>query len=112
MVRREIRHTDRAAARRLASNSVRGPYAGGCTDRLGENSGGIPGFTGSTLFREGMAGELKEMRYESFYISPLKALSNDIRKNLEETARFCGIRDGTTHQRRSGGGCAGRGAHR
>jgi len=35
------------------------------------------------LFREGLAGELSD-ELRVIYISPLKALSNDIHKNLEE----------------------------
>ena len=35
------------------------------------------------LFREGLAGNLKD-ETEVLYVSPLKALSNDIHKNLEE----------------------------
>src|SRR5438045_9534441 len=35
------------------------------------------------LFREGLAGELKD-ETRVVYVSPLKALSNDIHKNLEE----------------------------
>src|SRR5271155_5224853 len=41
------------------------------------------------LFREGLAGELKD-ETRVVYISPLKALSNDIQKNLEEP--LAGIR--------------------
>jgi ATP-dependent Lhr-like helicase len=41
------------------------------------------------LFREGLAGELKE-ETRVLYVSPLKALSNDIHKNLEEP--LAGIR--------------------
>src|ERR1700757_4548538 len=42
------------------------------------------------LFREGLAGELKD-ETRVVYISPLKALSNDIHKNLEEP--LAGIRN-------------------
>src|SRR6266700_7365023 len=41
------------------------------------------------LFREGLAGTLKE-ETRVIYVSPLKALSNDIHKNLEEP--LAGIR--------------------
>src|SRR5438128_4222665 len=41
------------------------------------------------LFREGLAGELKD-ETRVLYVSPLKALSNDIHKNLEEP--LAGIR--------------------
>src|SRR5438477_12584787 len=41
------------------------------------------------LFREGLAGTLKE-ETRVVYVSPLKALSNDIHKNLEEP--LAGIR--------------------
>src|SRR5436189_5661580 len=41
------------------------------------------------LFREGLAGELKQ-ETRVIYVSPLKALSNDIHKNLEEP--LAGIR--------------------
>src|SRR5271167_3034722 len=36
-----------------------------------------------SLFREGLSGTLKDEIY-ALYVSPLKALSNDIHKNLEE----------------------------
>src|SRR3989441_4601205 len=36
------------------------------------------------LFRDGLAGTLKD-ETRVIYVSPLKALSNDIHKNLEET---------------------------
>jgi ATP-dependent helicase Lhr and Lhr-like helicase len=49
------------------------------------------------LFREGLAGELKD-ETRVVYISPLKALSNDIHKNLEEPLagirNALGIKDG------------------
>src|ERR671922_2001900 len=41
------------------------------------------------LFREGLAGELKD-ETRVLYVSPLKALSNDIHKNLEQP--LAGIR--------------------
>ena len=41
------------------------------------------------LFREGLAGELTD-EIRVIYVSPLKALSNDIQKNLEEP--LAGIR--------------------
>src|SRR5262249_24742174 len=41
------------------------------------------------LFREGLAGDLKD-ETRVLYVSPLKALSNDIHKNLEEP--LAGIR--------------------
>src|SRR5437588_8347623 len=41
------------------------------------------------LFREGLGGQLKE-ETQVVYVSPLKALSNDIHKNLEEP--LAGIR--------------------
>src|SRR5207237_1405613 len=41
------------------------------------------------LFREGLAGELPD-EIRVIYVSPLKALSNDIHKNLEEP--LAGIR--------------------
>src|SRR5499427_3030043 len=42
------------------------------------------------LFRDGLAGELKD-ETQVVYVSPLKALSNDIHKNLEEP--LAGIRE-------------------
>ena len=42
-----------------------------------------------SLFREGLAGDLKD-ETQVIYVSPLKALSNDIHKNLEEP--LAGIR--------------------
>ena len=62
------------------------------------------------LFRDGLAGKLLD-ETRVIYVSPLKALSNDIHKNLEEP--LAGIRAGTatsncartsaraTHRRRS-----------
>src|SRR5256886_9831870 len=49
------------------------------------------------LFRDGLAGDLKD-ETRVLYVSPLKALSNDIHKNLEEP--LAGIR---TALRESGG---------
>src|SRR5947209_15635635 len=42
------------------------------------------------LFKSGLAGNLKDETYV-LYVSPLKALSNDIHKNLDEP--LAGIRD-------------------
>ena len=108
MVRTEIRHADRAAREGWPSiqsgahTLVAAPTGSGKT---------LAAFLASLdqLFREGLAGELND-ETRVIYISPLKALSNDIHKNLEEP--LAGIRDGTKHQRRSGCGCAGGGAHR
>ena len=55
------------------------------------------------LFREGLAGTLPD-ELRVVYISPLKALSNDIHKNLDEP--LAGIRAALQSERRARCGCA------
>ena len=92
MVRTEIRLSDRAAARRLAIDSIRRPHADGSADRFRQNAGGLPGFT-RQLFREGLAGNW-EMKHECCMFLPSKRLATiftKISKNhLRASGRPCG----------------------
>ena len=66
----------------MAAYSGRADYADFRAHRLGKNSGGISGICIDRLVRKALSGDLSD-RTEVLYVSPLKALGNDIQKNLE-----------------------------
>ena len=82
MVHAAVRGRHRAAAFGLAGDSIRR----GCADlrahRIGQDAGGVFARALDELVRSASAGELAD-ETRILYVSPLKALSNDVRVNLE-----------------------------
>ena len=70
-----------ASAGRLAGNPGRPPHTDRRSDRLGQDPGGFS-CGDRRLVREAISGSLADA-VQVVYVSPLKALSNDIRRNLE-----------------------------
>ncbi len=88
MVRANLWFANGTASTWLAGNPIRPAGPDFCADRFRQNAGGVSCFAGCAVPRRrrgGIAG-----RNPSRYVSPLKALSNDIRKNLQEP--LAGIR--------------------
>ena len=74
--------TDRCAGAELAGHSI-GP---GCLDRRSDRFGKtLAAFLSciDALFQQALLGELDD-RTHVVYVSPLKALSNDVQKNLQQ----------------------------
>ena len=82
MVHTAVRGRYRAAAARLAGNSIRR----GCADLraygIGQDAGGVFAARWTNWCAARAAGELAD-ETRILYVSPLKALSNDVRVNLE-----------------------------
>ena len=72
----------RAAAAGLAGDPGRPRCADLRAHRLGQNAGGVSDRL-DALVRQARGGRAAESRPQIVYVSPLKALSNDIHKNLE-----------------------------
>ncbi len=85
MVRHEIRNAYGAAGPRLAEHSRRQANPDFGAHGIGQNAGGIPGVHRPAL--PPGARRLAGAATQVVYVSPLKALSNDIQKNLEEPLR-------------------------
>ncbi len=81
MVRITVWHANRAPGAGLAAHPRGQNYADFCAHRFGKTLAAFLACI-DRLVRKALAGELSD-RTEVLYISPLKALGNDIQKNLE-----------------------------
>jgi hypothetical protein len=106
VVRARVRGADGRPGAGLAGDRDRAAHADLRADRLGEDARGVPLGTGPAR-REPSPADPKERRTRLVYVSPLKALSYDVEKNLRAPLRgiggeiSVGIARGT-RRRRSG----------
>ena len=82
LVRTNIRFTDRTTNPWLAGHSIRPARVDFRADWLGQNTRGVSRFS-RCIVSAGAEDHLPD-ETQVVYVSPLKALSNDIRKNLQE----------------------------
>src|ERR1700728_2014385 len=81
MVRRQIRHAHRTARTRLAPHPRQKKHVDLRADRCGQTLAAFLACI-DVLVRKALAGGLLDQT-EVLYVSPLKALGNDIQKNLD-----------------------------
>ena len=109
LVREALRRADRAAGARLAGDPGRPAHADRGAHRLRQDARRVPRRASTTwCARRSAAG--CPTRPQVVYVSPLKALSNDVEKNLEEP--LAGIRAELAAHGPAGGRDPHPGAHR
>jgi 3-deoxy-D-manno-octulosonate 8-phosphate phosphatase (KDO 8-P phosphatase) len=86
VVHGEVRHADRAADRWLARNPARRADADLRAYRLRQDARRVPGLHRPAAARR-LAGNALAPHTQVVYVSPLKALSNDVQKNLDGRSR-------------------------
>ena len=90
VVRSKLRRADAGAGRGWPAIKAGRERADRRADRLGQDAGGVSRARSTGWCGKGSAGELED-ETQVVYVSPLKALSNDIQRNLE--VPLAGIRE-------------------